>query len=226
MKTTSTRIFETQDGSHSIFSEIYGVSYHSKYGAIQESQHVFLEAGLFPVMARKKDVSVLEIGLGTGLNAFMTLLTAEKHKVKINYTGIEAHPISLEEVHQLNYTTCLEAEQWSDHFLKIHSSSEVDFHQLSPHFNFRKFQQKFEDLDYHNCFDIVYFDAFAPSSQPELWEVDIMQIMYKALKTDGILTTYCAKGAVKRTLKSIGFTVESIPGPPGKREMTRALKKE
>ena len=225
MKTTSTRIFETQDGSHSIFSEIHGVSYHSKYGAIQESQHVFLEAGLFPIMATKKELSVLEIGLGTGLNAFMTLLTAEKHKVKISYTGIEAYPISLEEAHQLNYTTCLEAGQSSDLFLQIHSCSEVDFHQLAPYFNFRKFQQKFEDLDYHHCFDVIYFDAFAPSSQPELWEADMMQIMYQALKTDGILTTYCAKGSVKRTLKSIGFTVEAIPGPPGKREMTRAIKK-
>lgn len=224
MKATSSRIFETQDGSHSIFSEKHGVSYHSKYGAIQESQHVFIEAGLYYKMTGSQRLSILEIGLGTGLNAFMTLLEAEKHQFEIAYTAAEAFPISLEEANQLNYPARLQAGDWAEHFLRIHHCSWGAPHQISPHFRLEKLPASFETLDFSEAFDLIYFDAFAPGAQPELWETQVMEIMFKALRPGGVLTTYCAKGVVKRTLKSIGFTIEALPGPPGKREMTRVVK--
>lgn len=224
MKATSPRIFETQDGSHSLFSEQHGVSYHSKYGAIQESQHVFMESGLYYKMTGSKSLSVLEIGLGTGLNAFMTLLEAEKHRIKINYTAAEAYPVSREEALQLNYPGLLDSKSWAAQFLSIHECEWGSSHPLSPHFTFTKLLSRFEALDFSENFDVIYFDAFAPTAQPELWEPPVMEIMYRALRPGGVMTTYCAKGSVKRTLKAIGFEIEALPGPPGKREMTRAVK--
>lgn len=224
MKATSPRIFETQDGSHSLFSEQHGVSYHSKYGAIQESQHVFIESGLYYKMTGSKSLSVLEIGLGTGLNAFMTLLEAEKHQIQIDYTSAEAYPVSREEALQLNYPDLLDSKSWAAQFLNIHECEWGNSHLLSPHFAFTKLLSRFEALDFSENFDVIYFDAFAPTAQPELWEPPVMEIMYRALKPSGVMTTYCAKGAVKRTLKAIGFEIEALPGPPGKREMTRAVK--
>lgn len=226
MKVTSPRIFETQDGSHSLFSEKHGVSYHSKYGAIQESQHVFIESGLYYRMTGSHKLAILEIGLGTGLNAYMSLLEAEKHQIDIEYTSAEAYPISQDEALQLNYPKLLEVKEWQEQFLAIHQSEWGVSHQLSPHFKFTKLQTRFEDLDFSEAFDVIYFDAFAPSAQPELWEAAIMEIMHRSLKAGGVLTTYCAKGSVKRTLRSIGFEIEALPGPPGKREMTRAIKKK
>lgn len=224
MKSSSPRIFETQDGSHSIFSEQHGVSYHSKYGAIQESRHVFIEAGLYYKMPGREEVSILEIGLGTGLNAFMTGLEAERREIQINYVAAEAFPISLDEAQELNYPEQLQVPDWRDRFLNIHAFNWAETHQLSPYFKFCKLHRSFEDLAFDAAFDIIYFDAFAPGAQPELWEPPVMQIMYRALRPGGVLTTYCAKGSVKRTMRSLGFEVEALPGPPGKREMTRAHK--
>lgn len=217
------KIFETQDGSHSVFSEQYGVSYHSRYGAIQESRHVFIESALFYKLPAQQELSILEIGLGTGLNAVLTLLEAERHGANIRYEAIEAFPLSLEQARQLNYPSLL-GDLATDYFLQLHLLSWGNAHQLTPHFSFCKHHQQFEEVDYDAAFDIIYFDAFAPDTQPELWEANIMSRMYKALKPTGILVTYCAKGAVKRTLKGVGFTVEALQGPPGKREMTRAVK--
>jgi tRNA U34 5-methylaminomethyl-2-thiouridine-forming methyltransferase MnmC len=225
MKSTSSRIFETQDGSHSIFSETYGVSYHSKYGAIQETQHVFIAAGLYYKMAgHAAPLSILEIGMGTGLNAFMTLLEAEKHQLTIEYTAVEAFPLSLEEAAQLNYPKQLDRQDQENRFLAIHECHWEAPSLISPHFTLTKLRKKFEELSFTEKFDIVYFDAFAPNAQPELWAEDVMGIMYRALKQKGVLTTYCAKGSVKRTLRGLGFTIQALPGPPGKREMTRAVK--
>lgn len=201
------------------------MSYHSKYGAIQESQHVFLESGLYYKMTGRKSLAVLEIGLGTGLNAFMTLLEAEKHGIQIDYTAVEAFPISLEEAEQLNYPALLESGEWQEQFLAIHQCEWNEPQRFSPHFTFTKLLRRFEELNFSETFDVIYFDAFAPGAQPELWEAPVMEIMYRSLQTGGVLTTYCAKGSVKRTLKSIGFEIEALPGPPGKREMTRAVKK-
>ncbi len=218
------KIIETQDGSHSILSHQYGVSYHSKYGAITESKHVFIEAGLYPQIIQNERAKVLEIGFGTGLNAFLTYLEAEKRKAAIYYEGIEAFPLSADQYEQLNYPELLDVPELKEKFLSLHRCSWGEPVQLSEHFSFQKRKMRTEDLEIQDAFDVIYFDAFAPSAQPELWEKEVLEKMFKALRKGGFLVTYCAKGVVKRRLKDIGFEVESLPGPPGKREMTRGAR--
>jgi tRNA U34 5-methylaminomethyl-2-thiouridine-forming methyltransferase MnmC len=218
------QIIETQDGSHSILSYKYGVSYHSKYGAITESRHVFIQAGLYPQLVSSSKVDILEIGLGTGLNAFLSFLEAEKKDLQLYYEGIEAYPLSAAQYNALNYPELLKLPEHKSHFIQLHESPWGEDIPMSEHFTFRKTRQFIEEMDKTEAFDVIYFDAFAPSAQPELWEEKVLAKMYKALRPQGILVTYCAKGVVKRRLKGLGFTVESLPGPPGKREMTRAVK--
>lgn len=216
-------IIQTEDGSNSIQSAKFEATYHSIHGAIQETQTVFIDAALKYKTPTQKELSILEIGLGTGLNAFMTYLEAKKSNLHIQYTGIEAYPITLEVAQQLNYAELLEVTEENAQFLKLHTSPNESIN-LSPNFQFYKQIGRFEDLQAQEVFDIIYYDAFAPSVQPELWEIELLEKMYRALKPNGILTTYCAKGVFKRNLKQVGFKVEGIPGPIGKREMTRALK--
>ena len=217
-------IIETQDGSHSIFSTQFGESYHSRYGAIQESQHVFLEAGLYTLAIEKKNMRILEIGFGTGLNAFLTLLAAAKRTLQIYYEAVEAYPISQQEAGQLNFTTLLGAPGIKASFKKIHATEWEVPVEIIPGFTLKKHQAFFQDLSYNKQFDLIYYDAFAPKAQPELWEQPLFEKMYQALVPGGVLVTYCAKGVVKRTLKQVGFTVQALPGPPGKREMTHCTK--
>lgn len=217
-------IIETQDGSHSIFSPTFGVSYHSKYGAIQESQHVFIEAGLFEASLIKKSIRVLEIGFGTGLNALMTRIEADRRQLEIEYTSVENFPVPISEALQLNYPETLQETGYRQDFESMHQVEWGIKSEIGANFTFTKLRQTFESLQFNASFDLIYFDAFAPSAQPELWEAEVLGIMYDALAENGIFVTYCAKGAVKRTLKALGFTVEALPGPPGKREMTRAKK--
>ena len=217
-------IIETQDGSHSIYSPSFGVSYHSKYGAIQESQHVFIEAGLLEVSLSKKDIHILDIGFGTGLNALMTQIEADRRQLNIVYTAVENYPVPVPEAMQLNYPETLQETSYRTDFEKMHQLEWGVKEEFKSNFTFIKLQQTFQSLQFEEQFDLIYFDAFAPSAQPELWETDVLGIMYRALRNDGILVTYCSKGDVKRSLKSLGFTVESLQGPPGKREMTRAKK--
>jgi tRNA U34 5-methylaminomethyl-2-thiouridine-forming methyltransferase MnmC len=218
-----TTIIQTEDGSNSIQSAQFHATYHSIHGAIQETQTVFIDAALLYKASTQKELAILEIGLGTGLNAFMTYLEAKKAALNIKYTGIEAYPISLEIAQQLNYAELLEATEEQAQFLQLHETPN-EWVALSPSFNFYKQIGRFEDLKEQEQFDLIYYDAFAPSVQPELWEIDLLEKMYQALKPGGILTTYCAKGVFKRNLKQAGFKVEGIPGPIGKREMTRAVK--
>ena len=219
-------LFETQDGSHSLFSEKYGVSYHSKYGAIQETEHVFIRAALHYKALFQSEISILDIGFGTGLNAFMSMLEAMSRNLHLNYTAIEAFPISIEQANKLNYTTLLNVLNLQETFLSLHDDIWDKYLIINDNFSFKKQKIQFKNIDYQEAFDIVYFDAFAPNAQPELWEAPMLSKMYQALKKDGIFVTYCAKGAVKRTLKSLGFEVEKLKGPPGKREMTRGIKRE
>lgn len=220
------RLIDTEDGSHSLYSEQFNVTYHSKFGAIQETRHVFINAGLHHKAEGKKELSVLDIGFGTGLNAFMTLLEGEKLDLKINYTGVEAFPIGVEMAQKFNYADLLECPDKAETFLQLHQSNWGEEVKYTEHFTGTKLNVKFQELDFDNKFDVIYFDAFAPQSQPELWTTEVFGIMKKSLVLNGVLVTYCAKGDVKRILKGLGFEIEKLLGPPGKREMTRATKKD
>ncbi len=216
-------IFTTQDGSHSIYSPQFNVSYHSKYGALQESKHVFIQAGLYPFISGHSAIDLLEIGLGSGLNAFLTLLETEQKSFSVRYVGIENFPLPVDQARQLNYPE-IAGEAGPGLFSRLHESPWEEPVDITPLFRLHKRKMDFEEVIYRQSFDLIYYDAFAPNAQPELWEFPMLERMYQALRSGGVLVTYCAKGAFKRHLKAMGFTVESLPGPPGKREMTRALK--
>lgn len=217
-------VFESRDGSSTLLSEKFGVTYHSKYGALQESSHVFIKEGLFFKCIAKKELKILEMGFGTGLNALLTQQKAAVLGLKIEYTAIEQFPIDFEVLAKLNYCEKLGVTNGQCLFNQLHNSLWEETVELTNYFSINKKKQAFEEATFEQLFDIIYFDAFAPNVQPELWEEPIMQKMYDALTKDGILVTYCAKGDFKRTLKSIGFDVKTLKGPPGKREMVRAIK--
>ncbi|MCK5814397.1 MAG: tRNA (5-methylaminomethyl-2-thiouridine)(34)-methyltransferase MnmD, partial [Flavobacteriaceae bacterium] len=211
-------IITTADGSTTIHIPDWNEQYHSKHGAIQEAYHVFIKSGLDQISS--KGISILEIGLGTGLNCFITYLEGKKRKLHIDYVGVEAYPISDDEFSKLNYVSELKSDKF-DIFNKIHVSNWDEKFELAQNFSLLKRKQLFQNITDINCFDLIYFDAFGARVQPELWSVLIFQKMYKALKDNGVLVTYSAKGSVRRAMIEVGFTVEKLPGPPGKREMLR-----
>ena len=217
-----TEIIETQDGSHSLHSSAFGAAYHSHYGAIQESQHVFITAGLQYVLPNVEQVRIFEMGFGTGLNALLSRMVAETNEQAIYYESVEVAPISVAQAQQLNYPDLLGVEPSIFH--QLHEADWNKQLRLSPFFQLKKLSGKLEEVDLGTDFNLVYFDAFAPSSQPELWESGVLTKLYEAMAPQGVFVTYCAKGVVKRCLRDIGFQVEGIPGPPGKREMIRAHK--
>ncbi|MDX2067523.1 MAG: tRNA (5-methylaminomethyl-2-thiouridine)(34)-methyltransferase MnmD [Haliscomenobacter sp.] len=220
-------IFVTQDGSHSITASRFGVSYHSKYGAITESRHVFIQAGLYPLLLNAPEkISILEMGFGTGLNALLTYQETAGRSVEVYYEAIEEFPIPVHAAQNLNYPRLIGEKDTALNavFLQMHEMPWDKEIVLGLHFNLQKRWGNLEQLQFTPRFDLIYFDAFAPSAQPELWATPIMQKMFDALKPGGVMVTYCAKGEFKRTLKSVGFLVERLPGPPGKREMTKAIK--
>lgn len=215
-------IITTADGSKTIQIEDWNEQYHSIHGAVQEARHVFIKNGLQAI--NLAEIDLLEIGFGTGLNAFITFLEAEKHHLKINYTGVEAYPVLEEELQQLNYPTILNAEIKSKDFWKMHRSAwEVPL-KISDNFTIIKQQKLFSEIEDINAYDLIYFDAFGARVQPELWDETMFKRMFNTLKDDGILVTYAAKGSVRRAMQSVGFLVEKLPGPPGKREMLRGGK--
>ncbi|MFP2996410.1 tRNA (5-methylaminomethyl-2-thiouridine)(34)-methyltransferase MnmD [Spongiivirga sp. MCCC 1A20706] len=216
------KIIQTADGSHTIHLEDWNEQYHSKHGAIQEAYHVFIKSGLDH--CTKTKIDILEIGFGTGLNALITLIESHKRKLQINYVGVEKFPVELNEVGQLNYVAELEAQQFSDYFDQIHGSKWDEVLDISDNFLLVKQQKDFFEIDQINEFDLVYFDAFGARVQPELWTEEVFKIVHSAMKSSGILVTYSAKGSVRRAMQSVGFEVERLPGPPGKREMLRAIK--
>ena len=217
-------LFRTEDGSQSILSEQYGVTYHSKFGAVTESAHVFIAAGLRYKAVVQREIAILETGLGTGLNAFMTWLEAERRNLKVDYTGLEINPLTLESAEALDYPLALGNPDRTEDFLRLHQCSWETKHTFSEAFAFEKCRTGIEHFIRPEAFDLIYFDAFAPQAQPELWTEAVFNHMYTSLKPEGVLVTYCAQGHFKRTLKKAGFTVERLQGPPGKREMTRAMK--
>lgn len=215
-------IITTADGSKTIQIKEWDEQYHSKHGAIQEAYHVFIKHGL--QLFEHTKVNILEIGFGTGLNALITLKESTDKGLDIFYKGVEAYPISNEELQQLNYVSALEVDSFETHFLLMHDSEWGKKIEITPSFQLLKDKGDFKEIDEDNLFNLIYFDAFGARVQPELWMVPIFEKMFKALKSKGYLVTYSAKGSVRRAMQEIGFLVERLPGPPGKREMLRAQK--
>lgn len=211
----------TGDGSPTLYSEQFKATYHSLHGAFTESEVVFIKSGLEFQEGKLPSIRVFEVGFGSGINTYLSQRWALSNHHLVEYTTIEAFPIEESTWLELSIN-----EQVSDNadFTKWHSLAWDQKHTISEHFTFLKILGKIEDLPNIPDCDVVFFDAFAPSTQPELWEKPILQKMYNGLSSGGVLTTYCAKGSFKRTLKEIGFKVESLQGPPGKREIVRAVK--
>ena len=211
----------TKDGSHSVYFPELDEHYHSVHGAITESLHVFIDAGL--KQCEKNDIRILEMGFGTGLNALLTLANANESGRSVHYTGIEKYPLQPVIINSLNYESITDSP--GSGILKLmHDSPWGEEIMILPGFILKKIQCDMQELDQKNEFDLVYFDAFAPDKQPELWTDKIFRRIFLAMKPHSILTTYSSKGLVRRNLKAAGFRVEKLPGPPGKREMTRAWK--
>ena len=221
------KIVTTGDGSTTIQITDWNEQYHSMHGAVQEARHVFLKMGLDFWMNENPDqktLHILEIGFGTGLNALLTLMHAEKSSVNLLYEGVEAYPVSSEELAQLNYLEAADAQVFEAVFEKMHQTPWEQTEIITEAFQLKKRKQTFETLEDQDQHNLIYFDAFGARVQPELWEEPIFEKMYRALKAGGVLVTYAAKGSVRRAMQAVGFKVERLPGPPGKREMLRAVK--
>lgn len=207
----------TADGSHTLYIPELDEHYHSVNGAVQESKHVYIDAAFNQCSV--ESVTVLELGFGTGLNTLLTALEAEKRKIKTNFISLEKFPLSKEITDNLNYSGLDEKL-----FRKIHSSSWEIPEIISPYFSLQKIETDFADYRFPDKVDIVYYDAFAPDKQEGVWSQELFDKIYLVMNSPGVLTTYCAKGNIRRMMQNAGFTVERIPGPPGKREMLRARK--
>lgn len=223
----------TADGSHTLFVKKLNEHYHSTFGAIQEAQHIFIESGFNFVKNNLEKITILEIGFGTGLNAFLTLLNSYKNNIPVCYTAIEAFPIEKEIYEKLNFaehitnTYNLEDSHGLNYkkiFLNLHTQAWNITANCSDIFQLKKIPIRAQDFNTKKTFDLIYFDAFAPDIQPELWTENIFCMLYNCLNTGGTLVTYSCKGSVRRTLITVGFSVFKIPGPTGKREIVRAIK--
>lgn len=227
------KLISTDDGSVTIFLPEWNESYHSKHGAVRESIHVFIQNGLDKILNTK--ISILEIGFGTGLNSFLTLLNAIKKDINISYTGLEKFPVQPSEYQFLNYSKSIVDNTHSfdfdeikldDLYQKLMTSDWGNFQEINHNFRLKKVETDFFEFDYPESeFDLVYFDAFGARVQPELWSSELLEKIYSGMKSGALLTTYSSKGSVRRTLKELGFEVEKMAGPPGKREMINAIKK-
>ncbi len=219
------RIIRTGDGSHSIYVETLEEHYHSVHGAIRESMHVFIRSGLAALTAMPV-IRVFEMGFGTGLNAWLTWYYGGFLDTTIEYTSLEAYPLSDEETARLNYPESLPIRRGREAFQAIHRCPWGSMQVMDRQFSLHKVHGDIRDeRNLPKAFDLVYYDAFAPTVQPELWTQDIFGRISERMLQGGVLVTYCAKGSVRRALKASGLVVERIPGPPGKREMIRAWKR-
>jgi tRNA U34 5-methylaminomethyl-2-thiouridine-forming methyltransferase MnmC len=206
------KLIVTSDGSHSLLNTELDETYHSRHGAVQESLHVFIRNGLEKI--HKRPVNVFEVGFGTGLNALLTAIT----RIKVNYTSIEAFPLEAAVYNSLNYSP-------KELLIKLHEAPWDASMPIDANFTLKKIHNTLEQVSLPDEYDIIYFDAFAPSKQPEMWELPMLAKVCDALGTGGLFVTYCAKGQLKRDLKTLGLEVETLPGPPGKKEMVRGTKK-
>lgn len=214
----------TADGSHTLFLPELNEHYHSVNGAVQESTHVFIEAGLHH--CQQDTIQVLEVGFGTGLNAFLTLIDSSDSGKTIHYTTIEAYPLSIDIIEKLNYPQQYSADYQALYY-KLHEAEWGREVQITPNFYLTKIKADFVQLDFTTIVhkvNLIYFDAFAPDKQSEMWSQSLFDKLYEISDNNAILTTYCAKGVVRRMMQQSGYTTERLPGPPGKREMLRAIK--
>jgi tRNA U34 5-methylaminomethyl-2-thiouridine-forming methyltransferase MnmC len=217
-------IIITKDGSHTITIPEISVAYHSYNGAVQESMHVFIKAGLRWYLGQHTDarpVRIFEMGFGTGLNAYLTALEAGEKKVPVYYTAVEQFPIPPEEAFLLNYAATPAKKHL---FNQLHQSPWEQDVVITDQFTIRKLNGNLVDVQPQHLFDIIYFDAFAPSAQPELWTTEVFKPLFDMLHPGGVLLTYCSKSIVRRAMQAVGFVVTKVPGPWGKREMVRARK--
>lgn len=215
------KIITTEDGSHSLFNEELQETYHSRHGALQESAYVFIAKGL-DALERPLAVSILEVGFGTGLNALLAERWSTNQSIPVTYFTIEKFPVRDSIWSSLNYCA---TQPETETFERIHRSAWHQWTPISSHFSIFKMNESLQDSDLSALnVDLVFFDAFAPNKQPEMWELPMLTKVTTAMKTGALFVTYCAKGQLKRDLKSLGLQVESLPGPPGKREMVRAVK--
>ena len=215
------QIIRTADGSMTLETSRFNVTYHSNHGALQESRHVFIKA-LLDAISFPEHIKVLEIGFGTGLNVLLSLEWAMDCNRSIEMTTIEKYPITTSLALQLDYPLAIGRPELTDHFELIHSSPWGSSNAIDSHLALFKIEVDFEDLDMESQFHGIMLDAFAPSSQPQFWSTPFLLKLYRSMLPGGILTTFCAQGAFKRSLIESGFEIEALPGPPGKREMTRA----
>ncbi len=213
----------TEDGSHTIYLPEMDEHYHSVHGAIQESLHIYIEQGL--LQTEKKELSVLEIGFGTGLNAYLTYCYALKRNLSLHYFGLEKFPLNEDEYSALNYSDEIFPE-YSPIFSQLHQAEWGKIIEISSEFKLTKIKTDLATFEFDDIpqFDLVYYDAFAPGKQPEMWTDKILQKVAATVKKDGVVITYCAKGTVRRALSGAGFIMERIPGPPGKKEILRGKK--
>lgn len=213
----------TADGSHTLFQKDKNSTYHSLHGAISESRHVFIEAGLLPLL--KQDLTtpirVLEIGFGTGLNTLLTMIEADRSEIPVLYTAVEPYPLTAEEYKLLNHGELLNRQ---NDFIALHTIPENTRLWVSPFFNIRRLQQEISALKDIPIADCIFFDAFSPTDQPDMWTEEVFAKLFQCLAPAGTLVTYCSKTTVRKILQSVGFRVTKIPGPFGKREMVRAIK--
>jgi tRNA U34 5-methylaminomethyl-2-thiouridine-forming methyltransferase MnmC len=221
------KLLLTDDGSHTLIVEELNETYHSRHGAIQESKHVFIKNGFRYILGKYpgKPLRIFELGLGTGLNALLTAIESRKLSVPVEYTSIEPNPIPKAITEQLNYHAIINLPSAKDHFDQIHSLSWDKVNRLHPFFMFQKINTTLEDYNIEEgYFHLVYYDAFALNKQPEMWHRNVLKKVFRFLSKESAFVTYCAQGQVKRDLRDSGFIVQSLQGPPGKKEMTRALK--
>ncbi len=217
------QVILTKDGSHTIYLPELNESYHSMYGAVQESVHVFIDAGFNS--CRKHVLNIFEMGFGTGLNAILTWLECKRQGRKVIYRTLEMHPVKYEIIKMLNYEEVLELdEEGRLIFRQMHKAPWGMDTVMDDQFLLSKIHGSIVEHDFQSKFDLIYFDAFSPERQPDIWNEAIFAKLFRVMNKGAILTTYCAKGKVQRTLRQIGFQIEMLPGPPGKREMIRARK--
>lgn len=220
-----TELIITDDGSHSLFVPHLNEHYHSTHGAIQEARHVFIQMGLYA--NQLNHVNVLEIGFGTGLNAYLTLIESIKANISVYYTALELYPLDISQAEQLNYAQHAANKKTEEFFMMLHKAPWSKPTEITDNFVLHKIEDDFSkdnNITLDARFDVIYFDAFAPEKQPEMWTQHLFDRLFSLCNKNAVVTTYCAKGIVRRMFEKTGFKVERLPGPPGKREMLRCIK--